>query len=120
LAGDPSTRFVAGGNCGVFRIDRATSGVVGSGLTATRVGTISFPGPIAVEGGRVFATRLAGAGVPAQLLVSDDLGSTWTTVGDAFYESSALSPRDLAVAADGTIYIALNGAGLVRGTPSTG
>lgn len=113
--GDPSTLFVSVGGRGVFRIDGATSGAVGAGLTATPLGAITDPGPIALHGGRVFATRLASGGLPAQILVSDDRGATWTAVGDAFYESSALSPRDIAIAADGTIYVALNGAGMIRG-----
>jgi hypothetical protein len=114
----PSTLFVAVGDQGIFRIDSAMSGTVGGALSPVRIGTIATPGPIAVHGDRLLATRLAGPGTPPQLFVSDDRGSTWTPVGDAYYESSALNPRDIAVGPDGTIYVALNGGGLVRGRPS--
>jgi hypothetical protein len=42
---------------------------------------------------------------------------TWTPIGDGRYASAALNPRDVDIAADGTIYVALNGAGMLRGSP---
>jgi hypothetical protein len=115
--GDPSTLYVSVGNVGVFRIDGARTGTVGAGLTAVPVVESTAAGPIAVQGSLVFAATIASGSTPPRLLVSDDRGSTWTDVADDTYRRSALFPRDLSLAPDGTVYVALNGAGLIRGTP---
>jgi hypothetical protein len=115
--GEPATLFVSVGNTGVYRIDGATSGTVGSGLTPVDLGATGSPGPIDASSAGLVATRLATPSGPAQMLLSTDRGAAWTQIDDARYRASALNPRDVELTADGTIYVALNGAGFLRGTP---
>jgi hypothetical protein len=115
--GDPSTLYVSVADKGVYRIEGATSGTVGAGLTATPIGPTAKSGPIAVAGDLLVTARVASASGPAELYASTDRGVTWTPIADGRYASAALNPRDVDIAADGTIYVALNGAGMLRGSP---
>ena len=115
--GDPSTLYVSVGDQGVYRIDGATSGTVGAGLTPIPIGPTTKPGPIAVNGGLLVAARVASASAAAELYASTDGGGSWAPIGDEVYGDAALNPRDVEISADGTIYVALNGAGVLRAKP---
>jgi hypothetical protein len=105
------------GDQGVYRIDGATSGTVGAGLTPIPIGPTTKPGPIAVNGGLLVAARVASASAAAELYASTDGGGSWAPIGDEVYGDAALNPRDVEISADGTIYVALNGAGVLRAKP---
>ena len=103
---------------GVYRIDGAASGTVGSGLTAVKVLTATRPGPVAIEpGGGVLVTVPASAAGPAALMQSVDGGASWQDVSDATYRASGGFATGLSVGPDGRVYVATFGDGLLVGTP---
>jgi hypothetical protein len=119
---DPGRLFVAVPGDGLYRLDGATTGTVGAGITPVRVGPFVAPGPLTfAPDGSLYATENAAAtGTPA-LLRSGDGGATWTdlTAGSALYRAAARLPLGLAVDRDGSVYVALHGVGALVGRPSS-
>jgi hypothetical protein len=62
------------------------------------------------------ATVAEGGG--AELYRSTDLGATFTLVNDPVWTATAGFVFDLEVAPNGELYAALNGDGLIHGTPA--
>ena len=123
LAVDPASPgrlFVSIGGAGVYRIDGATSGSVDAGtLTPVEVGAFAGPGPVEFgPSGELYVAAEAAPGLTPGLYRSDDLGSTWVLVSDAFYRAAAGFPFDMAVAPDGTVSISTNGDGVIVGRPA--
>jgi hypothetical protein len=63
-------------------------------------------------------TELAGGEADGSLVRSGDSGQTWEDVTDHAYRSAAAFPDDLLVSDQGTVYVALNGNGVLIGRPS--
>jgi len=102
----------------LYRIDDARSGTVAAGkLKPVPVLTVPSPGPVAVgrDGAVYLATKPSGS-MPAQLLRSDDRGATWSDIADDSYRNTVLLPSRIAVDAEGGLWLALAGNGLLRGT----
>jgi hypothetical protein len=117
---NPERLYVSVGGSGVYRLNGATSGSVDAGtLSATPVGSFARPGPIAVSpDGTLYVAELAGGGADGSLSRSADSGQTWEDVTDDAYRSAAAFPDDLVVPDPGTVYVALNGNGVIIGRPS--
>ncbi len=113
----------------VYLITNAQDGTINlNGTTAT--GTIASaildtaqlkqPGPIAVQPstGDLYVTKRA----PSATLFKVPAPITATSVGqniaDSVYEQTALFPFGIAVAAQGTVYLSLDGNGLMCGRPT--
>jgi hypothetical protein len=115
----PDRLYVSVGNQGLFRIDNADTG---SGLTGdlnvTEIGAFTRPGAIAVDasGNLYVATVAQGGG--AQLSRTTDQGATFTDVTDPVWAGTAGFVYDLEVAPNGELFAALNGNGLLHGTPA--
>jgi hypothetical protein len=121
LASDPTVPdrlYVSVGNQGLFRIDNADTG---SGLTGdlsvTEIGTFTRPGAIAVDATGTLYVALAPDG-DAELWRSSDQGATFTDVTDPVWAGTAGYVFDLEVAPNGELFAALNGDGLLHGTPA--
>ena len=114
---DPATLYISVAFDGVYRMTGATSGTVGNGLTPVKLGSFPSPGPVAFGlGGRLFVATEA-VGVPPRLSMSADQGDSWRDVDDDRYRATALFPRTLTFAPDGTLYVALRGDGVLVETP---
>jgi hypothetical protein len=113
----PGTLWVSATD-GVYRIDGATLGTVGSGgLNAVRVLTAFHPGPIAIEpGGGVLVAVPASPGVAPALMETLDGGVTWQDVSSPLYRSTGGFAIDLSVGPDGRVYVATFGDGLLTGS----
>lgn len=105
----------AGGS--LYRISAAST--VGEDAAApTNLGLANI-GPICVDSdGRLYAARKVSSTQPAALLVSDNQGDTWIDVGDDRYRGQAILPFAITVGPDGDIYLALNGNGVIWGSPT--
>lgn len=115
---DPARLYVSVGDEGVFRLDGASSGTVGSGITPLGLGTFAHPGPITVDaGGTLWATEIATEDGPARLAFSTDAGATWTDVADAAYRAAAGVPSAVEIAPDGRLYVSLAFNGVISGRP---
>lgn len=114
--GDPTRLYVSVGVDGVYRIDKATTGTVGAGLTAVRLSGPASPGALTVKASGTLYVAGAAYGSPPSLMRSTDAGATWSKVDDTFYDSAADFPEAMAVANDGHIYSALLGDGVIVGT----
>ena len=63
----------------------------------------------------MFTTELGSDGL--ELLVSDPTGANFTDVSNGALSDTQATVSSLAVANDGTVYIATGGSGLIVGTP---
>jgi hypothetical protein len=122
IAVDPENAdrlYVSVGGTGVFRLDGAMAGSVDSGtLAAVPIGSFARPGPIAVSpGGTLYVTELAGGEAGASLARSGDSGETWEDLTDDAYRAAAGFPDELLVSDPGTVYMALDGNGVLIGRP---
>jgi hypothetical protein len=114
----PTTLWVSVGGVGVFRLSGANVGTVGAGqIVPVPVGPFAAPGAIAVSSGTLYVATVAQGG-PAELYRSDDQGANFVPAGDALWAGAAGYVYDLEVAPNGDLYAALNGDGLLRGTPA--
>ncbi len=115
----PSRLYVSVGGIGLFRLDAADVGTVATGLIVPKpIGALSAPGPIAVRSdGATVATELPGPGDGPSVLVSTDLGATWTIVSDAGYTTTGGAARTLSIGSDASIWAGLFGDGLTTRTP---
>ena len=102
-------------NGGLYEIDNpATATVTGdSGLSPVIAGT-TFG--LAELNGQVFTTELV-SGTGLELQVSDPTGANFTNLGNDQLSGTLADASSLAVANDGTVYIATTGSGLMVGTP---
>ena len=122
VAADPTTPgrvFVSIGDDGLFRLDGADTGTVDAGsVRPVRVGSFPHPGPVTVNGGgAVYASEL-GVGGPPDLRLSTDAGGDWRSLADDAYRSAALFPLSVTVSPDATLYLALDGNGVLIGHPA--
>ena len=114
---DPGLVYVSAFD-GVYRLDGADSGTVGTGISPVRVADVR-PGPIAVGGnGALFVAEPAVRGAGPTVAVSVDGGKTVRRLDDEVYRAAALFPRSLSVGPDGRVYVALDGTGAIVGTPT--
>ena len=108
---DPTRLWVSAVG-GLYRLDGASSGTFGS-ISPTLAGTTSGLGEL---GGQVFtADWVAGTGL--ELQVSDPTGTTFSNLGDTVLSGTPNNASGIAVASDGTVYIATTGSGVFVGTP---
>jgi hypothetical protein len=118
---NPSRLYLSVEGSGVYRLDNAASDTFGNGGIAPRkLGSFKQAGPMAVDrNGGVFVSEGATANAPPSLSFSLDLGVTWHDVATDDYRRAAFAPVGLAVGPDGRVYVALNGNGMLIGTPTT-
>jgi hypothetical protein len=119
VAGDPSSasgRIYVYGTNGIYRLDSPRSGTVDSGQIAKDRLPVPGAGPIAVDGNGV--VYVAGRGTPAGLYTSADQGKTWTDRADALYRASGAFAIEIALSADGRVYVALKRNGVIVGRAS--
>jgi hypothetical protein len=116
----PDRLYVSVDDQGLYRLDNADTGSVEAGtLVPVEIGPFTRPGAIAVDpstGTLYMATVAEGGG--AELYRSTDLGATFTLVNDPVWTATAGFVFDLEVAPNGELYAALNGDGLIHGTPA--
>jgi hypothetical protein len=105
---DPTRLWVSAVG-GLYRLDGAASSTFSS-LTPVIAGTTAG---LAELGGHVFTTQVAGANV--ELEVSDASGANFSTLGEM--NGMPASASSIAVAGDGTVYVATTGWGVIVGTP---
>jgi hypothetical protein len=122
IASDPAASdrlYVSVGNQGLFRIDDADVGSVGTGeIVPVEIGTFPRPGAITVDpGGALYVATLAQGG-PAELYRSSDLGASFTSVGDLVYSGGAGYVSDLEFSPSGQLFVATNGDGVLHGAPA--
>ncbi len=122
VPGDTSTLWVSSQNV-LYRLDNADTGTsVGSGITSTQITAVPRTGSVAVshDGSTVFCVSKIGTGLAlgedAGLFVSQDSGANWQDVSDATYRGVAAYPFKLTTGPDGTLYVALNGNGVLVGS----
>ena len=118
---DPSRLYVSVGRVGLFRLDGATVGTVGTGeIVPQPVGVFLAPGPIAVRSdGAVHAVDLASALGGPDLRVSTDMGVTWSSIADAYYLATGGFVRSLSVGPDAAVWAGMNSNGVLsRPSPS--
>ena len=99
---------------GVYKLTGVNKkGTVGSGITATKIGSFASPGAMTfgADGGLYVAD--VGTGSPA-LRMSKDQGRSWVSVDDASYDSVAHFPVSIAVDRTGDVLVALRGNGVLR------
>src|SRR5205823_1704753 len=89
---DPTRLYVAVAGAGVYRLDGATAGSVGAGITPVEVGSFDAPGPLALSGGFLYATESAGPTSTPALRRSGDRGTTWEDLTDGVYPAAAPFP----------------------------
>jgi hypothetical protein len=119
LAGDPQRagRLYVSLSDGVYQLDSAATGAsVGSGITSTQLGTFSNPGPVAFDSahGRLYATGKLSGGLAPRFAYWDTATSTWLDRANAVYRGAFGDARGIAVAGDGSIYVAFMGNGVLR------
>jgi hypothetical protein len=119
---DPSRLYVSVGNVGLFRLDGASAGSVGSGTIVPQpvVGFVA-PGPIALRSdGAIHAVELTSATGVAAVRVSTDGGKSWSTVSDTAYRATGGFPRTLSVGPEGAVWAGLFSDGIImRPSPSS-
>lgn len=112
---DPTTLYVSAGFAGLHRLDDATTGTVGAGITATQIPGFAGPGPIAFDRhGRLYVASPS-ISEPSRLSMSTDGGLTWRELGDDVWRNQGVAPFFLDVAPDGTLYAAMRGMGVLIG-----
>ena len=108
--------YVSVGLDGVYRLDGASAGTVGSGITPVKLAAPASPGALAQRAdGRLFLVTVPWGDVGAALLTSGDDGASWARIDDDTYRSAAPWPTGLAVAGE-SVYVSFRGTGAVRGT----
>ena len=116
----PSRLYVSVGGVGLYRLEGADVGTVDGGIVAQPIGTLTAPGAIAVRSdGAIVAVELPGPGDGPAVVVSTDLGATWSTISDPGYAATGGFVRVLASGADASVWAGLFGDGLsMRPQPS--
>ena len=105
---DPTRLWVSAVG-GLYRLDGAASSTFAS-LSPVIAGTTAGLGEL---GSQVFTTQVAGANL--ELEVSDASGANFGTLGEM--DGMPANASSIAVAGDGTVYIATTGWGVIVGTP---
>ena len=109
----PSRLYVSVGGVGLFRLEGADAGTVGGGIVAQPIGTLTAPGAIAVRSdGAVMAVELPGPSDGPAVVLSTDLGATWSTISNPGYAATGGFVRVLASGADASVWAGLFGDGL--------
>ena len=91
------------------------AGIARAPLLRPDAAPFSSPGPVVARaGGAVWAIENA---EQPDLYRSDDGGGTWAGLGDTLYRNGAKKISDMDVAADGSIFLALKGPGVLRYVP---
>jgi hypothetical protein len=103
---------------GLHGIYKLTGCDVGNCVQATINNTaVTNPGPIAIKpgtSGLFVATRSTSSTLTdVTLLRTTNGGNSWTDLSNAFYKGSAVFPKQLAVAGDGTAYVTTLGDGVI-------
>jgi len=100
---------------GLYQIDNPATATTTSdvGLSPIISGTTYG---LAELNGQVFTTELV-AGTGLELQVSDPTGANFTNLGNIQLSGTLADASSIAVANDGTVYIATTGSGLIVGTP---
>ena len=107
-----TTVYLSLGTTGVWRLSNASSGTVGAGITATRVGAFSGAGPLTIApDGSVWVAQVAPYG--SGFWKSTDNGTTWKPVADAVYLARADFPTGLAISPAGEALVATRGDGVL-------
>jgi hypothetical protein len=109
---DPTRLWVSAVG-GLYRLDGAASTTMFGAVTPIVPGVTSGLGEVA---GQVFTTELV-PGTGLELQVSDATGANFTDESDYELSGTLVSASSIAVASDGTVYIATAGSGLIVGTP---
>jgi hypothetical protein len=120
LAADPARSnelYVSVAFDGVYRLVGVKNGIVGSGITATKIGSFTSPGAMTfgADGGLYVAD--VGTGSPG-LWRSKNQGGSWVSLDDAAYDAVAHYPTSIAVDATGGVFVALRGNGVLRRDPA--
>jgi hypothetical protein len=124
IAADPTSNYVlyVSTDDGLYKLTNAAKGTsVGDGINAYRLGSTSLrPGPVTVDGnGKMYATNISVPDISnAGLYGYDKTDSTLSLISDSFYNGSGGFPLGISVGSDGTIYVAMNGTGIFKGTPA--
>ena len=114
----PASLYVSVALNGVYRLDNANKGAVGSGITPVTVGSFASPGAIEFGPDRaLYVATVALPAVPPRLSRSLDLGKTWADIDDSTYRATAVFPTALAIGSHGELYVSTRGDGVVVGTP---
>ena len=109
----PSRLYVSVGGVGLFRLEGADVGTVGGGIVAQPIGAFTAPGPIAVRSdGAITAVELPGPSDGPAVVLSADLGATWSTISDPGFAATGGFVRVLATGADASVWTGLFGDGL--------
>lgn len=109
LAADPAVagRLFLSVASGLFRVD----GAAGPAPTFTDLG-VDRPGPVAVDGGVLYASSRPAKGASARLLRSSDAGSSWTAAADSSYSAGGGNAFALS-SGGGRVFAAMNGNGVM-------
>jgi hypothetical protein len=124
---DPATGFMVADPTAAGRVWVTTFGAHGIyKLTGCDVGNcaqaminntaVTNPGPIAIKpgtSGLFVATRSSSTSTDVTLLRTTNGGTSWTDLSTAFYKGSAVFPKQLAMAGDGTAYVTTQGDGVI-------
>jgi hypothetical protein len=102
----------------VYRLDNASTGTVGNGISAVPVLSLPWAGPVAFDSatGTVYAAEQVTAGSGPALWASTDGGATWQDAADDRYRATALQVFDLVPDGTGGVWATLQGNGVIHGT----
>lgn len=122
VAADPKNnqRLYVSNTQGLFRLDNAVSGasVESGAITKTSLGVASAGAVSVGSDARLLVATRVSATVAAALLTSTDNGASWTKVSDDHWRTAAGHTFSLAQGPGGMVYAALNGNGVVVGSPT--
>jgi hypothetical protein len=109
---DPTTLWVSASG-GLYQLDDAASTSTFTGVQPVISGATSG---LAELNGQVFTTELV-PGTGLELQVSDPTGANFTDLGNSELSGTLATASSIAVASDGTVYVATAGSGVIVGTP---
>lgn len=122
MAGDPTSagRLYISNTNGLYLLEDARSGTVGSGLTPATL-SVARPGAIACDpSGRVYVVSRPSATSVVRLMRSTDGGATWTDIADGTFVHQAPLAIGLSVSGTGSIHVTNRGMGALVGKLSSG
>ncbi len=107
-------------NAGLYRLDSAHTGTVGSGITAASVTGVTKPGALTFSSeGVLFCVDLPSSSNQLKLLKSVDVGVTWQDVSDGTFKDMANRVSDIGLSPAGRMYVATLCNGVLMGTMSS-
>jgi len=121
---DPTTLWVTAKG-GLYELENAATATLATYATITPVIAGNGTGLPDVDGlaelnGQVFTTELSSTGLGPtglEVLVSDSTGANFRDVSNGTLSDTQAIVSSIAVAGDGTVYIATEGSGVLVGTP---